>query len=119
MTRMPIPLVLTDVLRLAKQGDRLDWQPFRQGVDMYPLYTDDSGASAALLRYQPGASVPEHRHTGYEHIIVLSGSQRDCNGLYPTGTIVINPPGSQHQVFSDDGCIIFIVWQHPVHILDS
>ena len=115
---VPSPLVLTDVLRLAEQSDRLDWQPFRAGVEIYPLYSDN-GASAALLKYEPGASVPEHRHTGYEHIMVLSGSQRDRNGVYSTGTIVINPPESQHKVYSDDGCIIFIVWQHPVHILDS
>ena len=64
--------------------DDLPWQPFREGVEIYPLYKDNTEgheASAALLRYQAGAKVPHHSHTGYEHILVLSGSKRNATVL--------------------------------------
>ncbi|WP_204151314.1 cupin domain-containing protein [Leptolyngbya sp. CCY15150] len=115
---MPTPLVLTDLFHLAETGDRLPWQPFRPGVEIYPLYSDpESSASAALLRYAPGATVPEHIHTGFEHIVVLSGSQGDRHGTYPAGTLVINSPDTQHSVASEDGCIVLVIWQRPVKIL--
>lgn len=99
--------------------DDLPWQPFREGVEIYPLYKDESkenGASAALLRYQAGAKVPYHSHGGYEHILVLSGSQSDADGLYPKGSFVINSPNTSHQVSSEEGCVVLIVWEKPVII---
>ena len=41
-----------------------------------------------ILRYQRGASVPRHKHLGFEHICVLSGSQTDHNGEHKAGTLV-------------------------------
>lgn len=91
------------------------YEPLRPGVDILYLYRDaPSGASSALLRYQPGASVPEHRHEGYEQVLVLSGEQRDDRGSYPAGTLVINPPGTFHEISSPGGCLVLIVWQRPV-----
>jgi anti-sigma factor ChrR (cupin superfamily) len=98
---------------LAK-GDN-GWAPFREGVEIYRLQgTESGGASSALLRYAPGASVPRHEHTGIEHVLVLSGSQRDERGHYPAGTLVINEPGSSHSVNSDEGCVVLVIWQAPV-----
>lgn len=91
------------------------YEPLRPGVDVLYLYKDpESGASTALLRYEPGAHVPQHRHEGYEHVFVLSGEQRDDRGSYPAGTFVINPPGSSHAISSPEGCLVLIVWQRPV-----
>ncbi|MEM9005433.1 MAG: cupin domain-containing protein [Cyanobacteria bacterium P01_F01_bin.86] len=108
--------LLEDVWTLAERADSLPWQPFRPGVEIHRLYGDGAGAAAALLRYVPGAQVPQHDHTGYEHILVLSGSQRDAKGHYAAGTLVINPPGSNHEVISDEGCIVLIIWEKPVAI---
>ena len=91
------------------------YEPLRPGVDVLYLYKDvESGASSALLRYEPGARVPEHRHEGYEHVLVLSGEQRDARGSYSAGTFVINPPGTCHEVSSPEGCLVLIIWQRPV-----
>jgi anti-sigma factor ChrR (cupin superfamily) len=91
------------------------WEPFRAGIDISRLYGDgETGAAAAFLRYQPGASVALHRHVGYEHILVLAGSQTDHNGVYRAGSLVINPPGSQHRVVSEDGCLVLVIWEQPV-----
>ena len=67
-----------------------------------------------MLRFQPGAKVPRHAHTGYEHIIVLSGSQRDDRAEYEAGAILISPPGTDHAIVSDEGCIVLALYNAPV-----
>jgi anti-sigma factor ChrR (cupin superfamily) len=100
--------------------DTLDWQPLRPGVDIAPVYQAAEGTlTAAYLRYQPGARVPEHEHTGHELILVLEGAQSDPRGHYPAGSLIVNPPNSRHAVWSDEGCRVLIVWERPVRFLDS
>jgi anti-sigma factor ChrR (cupin superfamily) len=99
---------------------RTDYVQLRNGVEIAELYRDDaSGASAAILRYAPGARVPRHRHDGFEHILVLEGSQRDERGEYGVGSLVINPPGTAHSVESPNGCLVLIVWQRPIHFVSE
>jgi anti-sigma factor ChrR (cupin superfamily) len=94
------------------------------GVAFLPLYgltqdcspVDREQPSAAFIRYQPGAHVPEHSHPGYEHIIVLRGSQSDHLGHYPVGTCVMSPPGSRHAVFSAEGCLVLAIWHRSVEV---
>ena len=93
-----------------------DFKPFRPGVEMARLY--DGPPDIALLRYAPGASVPAHLHHGLELILVLSGSQSDDNGTYRAGALVVNPAGTTHRVWSEDGCVVLIQWTLPVAFLD-
>lgn len=93
----------------------LPWQPFRPGVEIARLYGDGAGGpSAALLRYAPGATVPRHDHDDFEHIVVLSGSQRDERGVYGVGTLLVHGAGTSHAVASDDGCVVLAIWNAPV-----
>jgi anti-sigma factor ChrR (cupin superfamily) len=99
--------------------------PLHPGVEILPLYgmtaegqpLSPHQPSAAILRYAPGASVPRHGHPGFEHIIVLRGSQSDALGTYPKGTCVVNPPGSSHWVNSEEGCLVLAIWDRPVELL--
>ena len=53
-----------------------------------------------------------HEHEGYEHILVLSGSQRSkqhCNRRR-----MINPPGTRHNIVSEAGCIVLAIYEKPV-----
>jgi anti-sigma factor ChrR (cupin superfamily) len=101
---------LSDLL----QGE-IPWQPFRTGIEIHRLYGElGVGRAAALLRYAPGASLPVHRHQGFEQILVLQGSQCDERGSYGKGTLVVNSPGSQHAVTSPDGCVVLVTWEQPV-----
>ena len=98
----------------ALNGD-INWLPFRAGIEIHRICGDGSaGASSALLRYAPGARLPCHEHDGYEHILVLSGSQFDEHGRYPTGTLTVSTPGSKHSVGSDEGCVVLAIWGAPV-----
>nr|WP_272210328.1 cupin domain-containing protein [Marinicella sp. W31]MDC2876196.1 cupin domain-containing protein [Marinicella sp. W31] len=95
----------------------LPFEPFRDGVDVHYLWQVEEGPVWAFLRYQPGASVPEHLHTGLETIIVVDGVQSDESGTYGTGSVICNPPGTRHSVWTDEGCVVFIQWERPVEIL--
>jgi anti-sigma factor ChrR (cupin superfamily) len=106
---------LRDLFKISENADAIPWQPFREGVDIYRLYGDGvSGPTAALLRYRAEGRVPMHEHAGYEHILVLSGSQRDQNGTAAAGTLIINAPGTRHSVVSEAGCIVLAIYEKPV-----
>ena len=110
------PLIqLKDLFQISEKASAIPWQPFRDGVEIYRLYGDGvSGPTAALLRYKGEAMVPLHEHVGYEHILVLSGSQRDQNGTATAGTLTINAPGTRHRVVSEAGCIVLAIYEKPV-----
>ena len=90
---------------------------FREGVEICRLRREDP--AVALLRYAPGARVPCHRHTGLETILVLDGVQSDERGDYATGTLILNPEGTEHSVWSEPGCTVLIQWERPVDILEE
>ena len=112
------------ILRLLDKDWRdrhLDWQPYsadgRTNVEIVKLYDDrknGDGPAAALLRYAPGAKVPTHRHVGTELILVLEGELVNDAGTHPAGTLEICPPGSQHTLSSETGCVFLVIWEQPV-----
>ena len=98
----------------------LRWEPLRPGIEAAWLYRHEpDGARAALLRYQPGASVPAHEHLGYEHIYVLQGTQSDDTRVYLPGTLTVFPPGLRHRIFSEGGCIVLAIWTAPIRFIDA
>jgi anti-sigma factor ChrR (cupin superfamily) len=89
--------------------------PFREGVEISRLH--EGPPAVALLRYTPGAGVPAHYHRGLETILVLEGAQSDDRGTYPEGSLILNPEGTSHRVWSDEGCVVLIQWTLPVEFL--
>jgi len=79
---------------------------------------EDGGASAGLLRYEPGARVPLHEHVGYEHLLVLEGDQFDEDGTYPAGSFVIHPPGTRHSPGSVGGCVALLIYEKAVRFVE-
>ncbi|HSJ02838.1 MAG: cupin domain-containing protein [Verrucomicrobium sp.] len=118
---LPFPLVeLKGLFDIAQNPDQVAWQTFREGVDIYRLYGDGiSGPTAALLRFRQASQVPTHMHEGYEHILVLAGSQQDHKGRIEAGTLRIHPPGTSHSVTSDAGCIVLAIYEKPVRFLEE
>lgn len=103
-----------DIAALISTGP---WQVLRAGVEIQYLHHALGEPIAALLRYEPGATVPTHRHTGVEFVQILSGSQRDAHGIYRAGSFKVNLPGTAHDLVSDEGCTVLIVWQSPVEFV--
>jgi anti-sigma factor ChrR (cupin superfamily) len=108
--------LVTTALTLTTR--KTGWEPLRDGVELLRLSGDGKkGPSVALLRYAPGARVPEHEHPGFEVIYVLAGAQSDERGTYPAGTLVVNRAGGRHRVWSDEGCLVLIVWERPIEFV--
>ena len=93
------------------------FEPFHEGVHICTLWAEET--TLALLKYEPGASVPRHRHTGTELILVLEGSQSDEQATYSEGSVILNPVGSEHTVWSEQGCVILIHWEKPVEFINA
>lgn len=96
----------------------LSYEYFRDGILVHWVVKGSDGKpTVAILKYEPGASVPLHRHAGLETIIVLDGAQSDEHGKYAAGALVLNAAGTEHSVWSEDGCVVLIQWDLPVVIL--
>ena len=105
--------------QLLTDPSTLRFEPFRDGIEAAWLNRQpDGGAGAAVLRYQPGARAPRHRHAGWEQVIVLSGSQADAQGLLKAGDVALNAPGTEHEVFSEEGCLVLLVWERQPIMLE-
>ncbi|MGF1657920.1 MAG: cupin domain-containing protein [Rubrimonas sp.] len=91
--------------------------PFREGVEICPLVEGEP--ALALLRYAPGARIPRHRHPGLETILVLEGAQSDERGRHAAGALIVNAVGSEHSVWSDEGCVVLIQWTRPVEFVED
>ena len=115
LSQLDKPLCVADLIYGGWK--ELPFHPFRDGIEISEIVT--GSPAVALLRYQPGASVPRHLHTGLETIIVLEGTQSDERGDYPAGSVILNPQGTVHSVWSTDGCVVFIHWQLPVKFLEE
>ena len=113
-------MVLANLFGPNQELSELAWQPFRPGIEIFRLYGDGvSGPSAALLRYESGARLPEHAHVAHEHIVILSGSQQDEHGVYRAGTVLIHEPDTHHRVSSEHGCVALAIWNAPVQFRES
>ncbi|MFK7891108.1 MAG: cupin domain-containing protein [Granulosicoccus sp.] len=91
------------------------FKPFRDGIEI--CWLRQSLPQLALLRYEPGASVPRHRHAGLEIVQMLEGEQSDERGTYHVGDVVLNPEGTEHSVRSETGCVALLIWERPVEFV--
>jgi len=75
-------LVLAGLLqRAATLKDEPGWEPLRPGVHIRRLYeVPDGGPAAALLRYQPGASIAAHE-TSTSAIRLMARATRPATWL--------------------------------------
>ena len=113
----PAPFIFNNLLKTIST-DGLAWELLRDGIQIARVYTvPDGGAAMAFIRFSPGARLPRHEHDGYEHVFVLTGSQHDDRGDYYAGALLINPPGSTHEVTSPNGCVVLAYWEKPVRFL--
>jgi predicted ChrR family anti-sigma factor len=118
MAESACSLILSDLASIPRRLAEFSWEPLGPGVEVSPLHRDAAGhIKLALLRYAPGASVPEHVHTGMEYIQILAGSQQDERGVYQAGTLLVSFSGTRHRVASPEGCVVLAVWEAPVQFV--
>lgn len=106
---------------LYVDADELPWrQTPHEGVRWKKLRFDpQSGESAVLLRFEPGAGYGAHRHPAGEQYWVLEGSLEDGGRSYGAGTYVHHPAGSVHRPASREGCLLLVVLGAPIEPLGT
>lgn len=84
------------------------WQPFAPGVTMKLLHQDGATLSY-LLRLQPGASLPAHRHPQDEECLVLEGEMHIGDIVIGAGGYHLGRRGVLHdRLTSPGGALIFL-----------
>jgi anti-sigma factor ChrR (cupin superfamily) len=97
----------------------LPWRPTpHAGVRWKKLrYDADSGRSAVLLEFAPGASYGVHRHPRGEEYFVLHGTLEDGGRSYGAGHYAWHPPDSRHRPTSAEGCTLLVWLDAPIEEL--
>jgi hypothetical protein len=97
-------VTVLDLDDVKADPDKYEWFDFRPNVLKLILAGAAETEHIAILWYtvEDGA-VGLHYHSKTESVYVIDGTQTDGKGLYPTGTVYFNPPGSGHEISDSSG----------------
>lgn len=76
---------------------------------------DEGEIHTSLLHIDPGGSVPEHTHNGFELTVLLEGSFSDEKGEYVKGDFIMLDKRHQHHPMSENGCLCYTVANDSLH----
>ncbi len=100
--------------------DDLAWEPTRfPGCEAKTLLFDrETGLVTALMRFAPGAILPDHEHVKIEQTYVLEGRLVDKEGPdagleVGPGEFVWRPAGSRHVAWCPEGGLMLAMFQVP------
>jgi anti-sigma factor ChrR (cupin superfamily) len=90
----------------------LPWIEARPGVRQKRIWEDKTTERRAILaRFEPGATLPRHRHVGDELIFLVEGANADESGVVATGNMNYRPNGCVHTVTTTNGAtVLAVVW---------
>ena len=85
-----------------------------KGTSFLKLNTDmPPNLGFYIYKMEPGASSAPHRHGGAEEFYVIEGELKDHDGsIYKAGDVVWLAPGSEHNSYSEKGCIVAVFSEH-------
>lgn len=98
-----------DTSHLTIGADGGQWQPFLQGVSIKVL-REHAGVLSYLLRLEPGAVLPPHRHPHDEECIVLEGRLRIGSRLEigPGGYHLAHGGALHSTITTETGATLFL-----------
>jgi anti-sigma factor ChrR (cupin superfamily) len=90
----------------------LPWVETRPGVRQKKIWEDPVNERRAILaRFEPGATLPRHRHVGDELIFLIEGANADESGPVTAGNMNYRPNGCVHTVTTENGAtVLAAVW---------
>ena len=102
-------------------SDAMEWKTGRiPGISVKVLRNDkETGQSASLVRFDPGARFPAHDHPAGEEVYVLEGDVRIGRHQLKAGDYLYAPPGVKHGAVSERGCVFLVTLPKPVVILEG
>lgn len=95
---------------------KLPWEKTRfAGVEMKTLLVDrQTGVVTSLMKFAPGAKLPDHEHVLIEQTYVLEGSLVCGEGECKAGDYVWRPAGSRHEAWAGpEGGLMLAMFQIP------
>jgi anti-sigma factor ChrR (cupin superfamily) len=100
--------------------DEMEWKPTRfAGCEVKTLMADPkTGLMTALMRFAPGAVLPDHEHVNIEQTYVLEGRLVDKEGpatgiAADKGEFIWREPGSRHVAWCPEGGLMVAIFQVP------
>jgi hypothetical protein len=115
-----VPGIASLPARVAEHG-ALPWIPLAAGKSFKPLrFMSDNRGFVELLRLEPGAVIPVHRHTGEVHAFNLEGTRELCTGeLIGPGDYVYEPAGNidAWKAVGEVPLVVFVVVMGAVEYL--
>ena len=112
---VPLP-VFPDRKPTEIEVERLPWEKTRfEGVEAKTLLIDrETGVVTSLMKFAPGAKLPEHEHVLIEQSYVLEGSLVCGEGECKAGDYVWRPAGSRHTAWvGPQGALVLAIFQIP------
>jgi anti-sigma factor ChrR (cupin superfamily) len=86
------------------------WEPMTPTIKAKTLWSDPATKRRAqLTRFEPGATLPMHKHVGDEFLYVIEGSISDESGTVAAGSVGYRPDGCVHSVTSKQGATVFAI----------
>jgi anti-sigma factor ChrR (cupin superfamily) len=86
------------------------WEPMTPTIKAKLLWSDPATKRRAqLTRFEPGATLPMHKHVGDEFLYVIEGAISDEAGTTAAGSVGYRPNGCIHSVTSKNGATVFAI----------
>lgn len=101
----------SDTKHIAIDTFNTQFSPGQGQLEVLPLHQHEA-EQVALVRWPAGERFHRHRHFGGEEIYVISGEFRDELGVYPAGTWLRSPHGSEHQPYVEQDTLIWVKVGH-------
>ena len=106
------------------KGDKEDWPTLAQGYKEFDreirsvAFDRKTGLMTALMRFAPGATLPDHEHVNIEQTYVLEGSLVDKEGPAEgiecnAGEFIWREAGSRHVAWCPQGGLMLAIFQVP------
>lgn len=96
----------SQIIRVCERG----WESMSPAIKFKPLWSDPATKRRAqITRFEPGATLPMHRHDGDELLYVIEGSISDEAGTTTAGSVGYRPNGCIHSVTSKTGATVLAI----------
>lgn len=111
--------------QLVTRSRDIDWRPLVEdgvttdGILIKVLRFDEASGRPPtfMLKFEPGASYPNHNHPAGEEVYVLEGAARFGADEVRAGDYLYTPPNVTHAVYSRTGCVMLFVVPEEVEVL--
>ena len=105
---------IVDLNDLTANPSSYDFFTFRPHLKKLMISGEAETEHISILWYTiPDGCVGLHCHAMTESVYTIAGTQTDANGVYPTGSIAFNPPGSGHEVSGSTGFFLLAYASPP------